>query len=156
MLEIINHTKQRINKNKISDTVELFLDTYKKTDFLVTLVLTGDQKIRTLNRRYRRLDKVTDILSIRQEEYMGNILGEIIINLKEVGRKHKYQDLLRELKSDKLVKNKQANFIFYFLLVHGLLHLSGYNDDSVSERREMISLGKNFMKKITKYGIIKL
>lgn len=156
MLEIVNYTKQRLDQAKILALVELFLKVYKKPEYLITLVLSGDQKIRVLNRRYRHLDKVTDVLSIRQEEYMGNILGEIIINLMAARRLKDYQALLLELKLDKLAKNKQTNFIFYFLLVHGLLHLIGYNDDSEEERREMISLGKNFMKKIAKYGIIKL
>jgi len=156
MLEIINYTQQKIKEMKIRALVSLFLKTYKKSDYLITLVLSGDQKIKTFNRRYRRQDKVTDVLSIRQEEYMGNILGEIIINLSASGRLKDYQELLRELKLDKLAKKNQADFIFYFLLVHGLLHLIGYNDDSPVERQGMITLGKNFMKKLAKYGIIRL
>ena len=156
MLEIVNHTKQAINKNKFNTVVELFLRAYKKPDYLVTLVLTGDAKMKTFNSRYRGLDRTTDILSFRHEEYMGNILGEIIINLKEAGRIVKYQELLAELKLETLANKKQLVYIFYFLLVHGLLHLVGYNDDSEAERRVMIILGKKFMKKIIDYGIIKM
>lgn len=148
MLEIINLTKQPIKHNKILKVVELFLSTYKKKDYLVSLVITGDAKIKTLNYQFRGINEATDVLSFRQEEYMGNILGEIVINLREAKRLHKYAELLQELKMAGLKINKQVNYIFYFLLVHGLLHLIGYNDDSEPERKEMLDLGKKFMKKI--------
>lgn len=156
MTEIINFTKNRIGHKKIAVVVELFLKTYRKSDFLVSIVLVGDQKIKTLNRKHRGQDKSTDVLSFRHEEYMGNILGEIFINLQEANRTHKYQELLEELGFSKLSPSRAKNFIFYFLLAHGLLHLIGYNDDSPKERQIMLDLGKKFMHKIAKYGIIKL
>lgn len=156
MLEIINYTKRAFNKKRLDQAVELFLKAYRKPDYLVTLVLCGDTKMKTFNARYRGRAVTTDILSFRSEEYMGNILGEIIINLADAERSHKYQDLLRELKLETVAKKYQVNYIFYFLLTHGLLHLIGYNDDSEGERKKMISLGKSFMNKLAKYAIIKL
>jgi len=40
-------------------------------------------------------------------------------------------------------KNKQ--YLFHFLLIHGLLHLIGYNDSSKIGRREMLYQGKKFL-----------
>lgn len=156
MTEIINFTKNKVNHKKIGSVVDLFLQVYRKSDFLVSVALVGDRKIQSLNRKYRGQDKSTDVLSFRQEEYMGNILGEVFINLQEVGRVKKFQELLEELKPEKLRPNRTQDFIFYFILTHGLLHLIGYNDDSPKERQQMLGLGKKFMHKLAECGIIKL
>jgi len=155
MLEIINQTKARLPRQKLETIASLFLEAYQKPDYLVTLVISGDRKIRAWNREHRGQDKVTDVLSFRHEEYMGNILGEIIINRQELERLAKYQELFVELKLI-LPPRRQPEFLFYFLFVHGLLHLVGYNDDSEEERQEMMRLGKRFMKKIASCGIIRL
>lgn len=156
MTEIINFTKNKLHQKKIAAAVDLFLFSYRKADFLVSVVLVGDRRMQSLNRKYRGQNKSTDVLSFRQEEYMGNILGEIFINLQEAARVRKFQGLLEELKCKDINSRHTKDFIFYFLLTHGLLHLIGYNDDSPKERQLMLDLGKKFMHKLAGCGIIKL
>jgi len=45
----------------------------------------------------------------------------------------------------RLKSKKNQQYLFYFLLVHGLLHLVGYNDSSKRERHEMLYQGKKFL-----------
>lgn len=147
MIEIINRADKRVNQAELRKTAELFLLKYRKKDFLVSLVLVGDREMKALNKKYRSKNSVTDVLSFRQGEQMGNILGEIFLNLKETTRLDKYEEMFIELGLSDLPVSRRPRFLRHFLLVHGLLHLIGYNDDNEGERIEMMKLGKQFMKK---------
>lgn len=147
MIEIINRTDKSVNQAELKKTAELFLEKYKKKDFLLSLVLVGDREMKVLNKRYRSKNAITDVLSFRQGEKMGNILGEIFLNLEETKRLDKYGEMFLELGLFDLPISRRPRFLRHFLLVHGLFHLIGYNDDSERERIEMMKLGKQFMKK---------
>jgi len=77
--------------------------------------------MRTLNRRYRRKDRTTDVLSFPFREgafpdMAGTALGDIVISMPTAERQAKIsgEPLRRELDR---------------LLVHGLLHLLGYDHE---------------------------
>ncbi len=99
----------------------------------VNVVLCSDETIRAMNRDHRKLDKVTDVLSYEWHE--PYLLGEIYIAKDQVMRQApQYENsFYAELKR---------------VLVHGLLHLSGYDhlkapDRRVMRRREQEVLGLN-------------
>ncbi|MCK9182839.1 MAG: rRNA maturation RNase YbeY [Fibrobacteraceae bacterium] len=85
----------------------------------VNVVLCSDKMVRELNRDYRKLDKVTDVLSFEWHE--PYLLGEIYIAKDQVKRQapHYGNTFYAELKR---------------VIVHGLLHLSGYDHHTVQER----------------------
>lgn len=97
----------------------------------VNVVLCSDETVRTMNRDYRKLDKVTDVLSFEwHEDYL---LGEIYIARDQVKRQAPVygSNFYAELKR---------------VIVHGILHLSGYDhikpaDRIVMRRREQEVLG---------------
>ena len=138
MLEINNTTCQKINLTKTKKIVDAWLLVYKKSDWFVSLALIGAKRMRKLNKCYRGIDKATDVLSFPGDS-KGKFLGEVIINLEEIKKPNKYLEVFG-------VK-KRSDYIFNFLLVHGLLHLIGYNDESEKERQKMISLGEKFLAK---------
>jgi probable rRNA maturation factor len=93
----------------------------------ISILLLDDPQIRDLNREYREKDKPTDVLSFpMRDESSGNVqpqlLGDIVISAetaeKQAGQKN--YSLYREL---------------CFLLIHGTLHLLGY-DHETSKRDE--------------------
>lgn len=132
MIEINNKTKNKINLALIKKTTEKFLIAYGKKKFDVSIALISDAEIRTLNKKYRKKDKPTDVLSFRGE---GKFLGEILIDYAQIKRQAK------------LYKNSvQSELIF--ILVHGLLHLISYDDKTEKGRVEMEELGSKFIKKI--------
>lgn len=140
MIEINNTTKQKINPAKIKRLVEAFLDVYKKTGFEVSLAIIGSARMQKLNNDYRGIDKPTDVLSFsgdKKDASQKKYLGEVIINIEEVKKAGKYLEVFGLKKS--------ADYIFYFLLVHGLLHLVGYNDEKEADRLKMLSLGEGFL-----------
>ncbi|MBI4262058.1 rRNA maturation RNase YbeY [Candidatus Uhrbacteria bacterium] len=101
---------------------------HKKMSGSVTIVGVSDRVMRTLNRRYRGKDRTTDVLSFL---YTGNttkgaqmIIGDILLSIPEVRRQ------ARE-------RNVSATFVTHELIVHGLLHLLGY-DHERSQRDEKI------------------
>jgi len=87
----------------------------------VALLLTDDATIQNLNRSYRKVDQPTDVLAFpmpNDEE----ILGDIAISVESARRQAACagHDLETELK---------------YLLLHGLLHLCGFNHESAAEAR---------------------
>lgn len=85
----------------------------------VHLIFCGDELVRQLNRDHRKLDKVTDVLSFHYGE--SDLLGEIYVALPQTQRqapkwKNTFEKELRRV------------------VVHGLLHLAGYDHKTAKER----------------------
>lgn len=136
MISINNTTKQKINLKRTEILIESFLMIYKKcfpSNFEISVAVIGAAKMKTFNYKYRGFNKTTDVLSFS----LGKNSGEILINLEETRKPKKYQEIF-----NKLVR---PAIIFDFLLVHGLLHLAGYDDKTEKGRREMIAQGLKFL-----------
>lgn len=134
MIEINNTTKKKINQAAAKRLASVFLSTHGQSGKDLSIAIVGPARMRTLNRRYRGLDRPTDVLSFSGS---GKDLGEIIINYEEVEKAGKYLEVFGALKTPR--------YIFLFLLVHGLLHLVGYNDERETDRLEMLRLGEEFL-----------
>lgn len=138
-MEINNTTKKKVNLKAIERLAEGFLSSHRLSGRQVSVALVGSKAMRTLNRRYRRLDKTTDVLSFPGSRWPGRdkYLGEVVINLDEVAKANKYRVLFG--------RREKTGYILEFILVHGLLHLVGYHDDDEKKRQEMVSLGRKFL-----------
>jgi probable rRNA maturation factor len=117
---------------------ELGLD----NNFTVSVLLVGDQKIRTLNKQYRNKDKVTDVLSFSAQEGIPlpkeeqtNYLGEIFICYPQIKKQAK--------KFDQTIKQE-----FCLLLIHGFLHLAGYDDQTQKDYQQMKKIQDKIFTKI--------
>ena len=131
MIEVSNKTKSKIELKTVIKTAERFLQVYKKKRYELSIVFVGDRVIRKLNNNYRKIDKITDILTFEGEELF---LGEIIIDYQQIKRQSK--------KFSGSVKKE-----LIFILVHGLLHLIGYDDKTEKDRERMIRMGEEFIGK---------
>ncbi len=94
----------------------------------LSIVLTGDAVVRRLNRRYRRKDKPTNVLSFPAGAEAAPLLGDVVIA---------FGVTRREAASE----NKALTAHLTHLVIHGVLHLLGYDhlrdtDAVVMERRE--------------------
>jgi probable rRNA maturation factor len=97
-------------------------------DAELSVLITGDKKMRTLNRTYRGLDRTTDVLSFAGAPGWDGppvALGDVVISAPRASaqateRGHAvYDEML-------------------FLLAHGILHLCGYDHEgTAAERRKM-------------------
>jgi len=142
MIEISNKTRSRIDKALVSKIASGFLKKYKRAGQEVSIVFIGDKKMRELNKQYRNCDAVTDVLSFMETDDMDpghrggvKFLGEVVIDYAQIKRQAKKYS---NTNKDELV----------FILVHGLLHLLGYEDESETGRREMEKLGNKIVKQI--------
>ncbi|WP_295861561.1 rRNA maturation RNase YbeY [uncultured Fibrobacter sp.] len=88
----------------------------------VNIVLCTDEFVRVMNRDYRGLDKVTDVLSY--EWHDEEFLGEIYIARDQVKRQ------APEYGNSFYAEMKRV-------IVHGLLHLSGYDHIKPADRKVM-------------------
>ena len=89
----------------------------------LSLDLVGDRRIRRLNRQYRGRDHPTDVLAFPMRNVVGPaspLLGDVVICPAVAAGQS--PDLGTELR---------------LLLVHGILHLLGYDHDEDEERRAM-------------------
>ena len=153
MIEIVNTTKYKINRQKIITLSESFLQKFKNSRVDVSVAIVGSRRIQLLNNNYRGINKSTDVLSFAGAEWEGNLLGEVIINPSEIKKVYKYREVLAFIGLPYQAKNlkKIEKYLFYFILIHGLLHLVGYDDAEEVDRQEMLTEGKKFL---NKHGII--
>lgn len=97
----------------------------------VTLVLTGDQELQRLNRRFASVDQATDVLSFDAGEASSGkrarYLGDVVISVPRARRQARSSGhpLTTELA---------------LLTVHGVLHLLGFDHARPADRRRMSRL----------------
>lgn len=135
LVEISNRTSSRLNLSALDKVVKQFLVSRKLSRAEVSVALIGDQLMRRLNRQTRGRDKITDVLSFRDSDAVikdKNFLGEIVID---------YQQIKRQAKQYQVSAQQELIFI----LVHGLLHLVGYDDKTAVGARQMEKLGRDFI-----------
>jgi probable rRNA maturation factor len=140
--EIYLEDNIRINKKEINRIVKNFVKLFKipKNNYL-SIAFVSPAAIRKMNKQYRGIDKVTDILSFSatslplirgargvktRKQFLTdqNFLGEIIIC---------YQQARRQAKENDHTITAEINQ----LLAHGLVHLMGYDHKTIKERKEM-------------------
>lgn len=129
ILKINNLVRTRIDKKYFEKVAKISLELCDyKGKIEISLVFTGEEEIRLLNQRYRHKNKPTDVLSFSYQ--INN--GEIIIC---------YPIAVKQAKENKnSVKNELTR-----LLIHGILHLVGYNHYYIDDRLKMEILEKEIL-----------
>lgn len=100
-----------------------------------TLVLTGDRRIRGLNRDFRGLDKPTNVLAFPSGDRNGTDLGGVVIALETTRREAR--DIGKSLRSHTA-----------HLVVHGVLHLLGYDHHRAVDAGRMERLEGRALKRL--------
>ena len=135
-----------VSSPRLRRLVSRTLSTLSRSDSDVHLTLVDDREIRRLNRRYLGARRPTDVLAFNLELGAGprslegpgpsRLLGEVIISAETAARQAAMLRIPVALELD-------------LLLVHGLLHLAGYDDHTSDEARvmhereqEILSIGR--------------
>ena len=119
----------RINELQMSKTAELLLALSAMSDAELSILLVGDQHIAELNKTWRRKSGPTNVLAFSLTEgedlkMARNLLGDIVISV---------DTAVREAQREGTTIQHRLNV----LLVHGFLHLLGYDherSDAEAER----------------------
>jgi probable rRNA maturation factor len=100
----------------------------------VNLVICTDSRIRSLNRRFRSIDRATDVLSFNLDSSDGVdlVLGEIYISAPYARRQ-----------AHRLGRGLYDEYLLLFC--HGLLHLFGHDHDTVKRERAMFDLQTRYL-----------
>ncbi|TCJ04209.1 rRNA maturation RNase YbeY [Cytobacillus praedii] len=106
----------------------------------VSITFVSNEKIKEINKEYRKKDSVTDVISFAMEEMgegemeligleMPRVLGDIVISVSRAREQaEEYgHTFMRELG---------------FLAVHGFLHLLGYDHETAEDEKVMFSRQK--------------
>ena len=149
MRDYVEIDYREINKNDnynelINRVMQKCFETEKleNTKLYVSIILTNDEEIRKINKKYREIDKATDVLSfpmfekneissVTEEE----VLGDLIISIERVKEQaeeygHSFE---RELA---------------YMLVHGFYHLMGEDHIQEDEKIQMRAKEENVLKSL--------
>lgn len=148
MIEVIfsNETHHRLPRKFLESWVKLSLKTIKKlepkhcgrleTAQQVSLAFLEPSKVKSLNKTYRNKNMETDVLSFGSD-FPGD-MGDLVLNYNYVRKKA--EDL-----------NFPVRVYLGFLVLHGLLHLLGYDHEvSKREERRMYDLQNKVFRKVAK------
>ena len=126
MIEINNLTEVEVNEDSIKNIVSIILKTEKREGD-ISIAFIGSGRMRKLNKKYRKSNKVTDVLAF---DY-----GEIFICLSQAKKQAK--KLGHSLKEELAI-----------LLIHGILHLTGYKDKTKKDLNKMLKKQREICQKI--------
>lgn len=128
-LNIYNETKE-----DLKELEQVLKDVFSNIDDKnsLSIILTLDKRIQKLNKTYRHIDKVTDVLSFSSDE--ENYYGDVFIAINQARKQaDRYEHSLKREIS--------------FLAVHGYLHLKGYNHQKKEDEKIMNDLTEKILNK---------
>ena len=131
-LEYDHAEKPDIDNNWINKICENILMDNKQNEAYITFIFSNDSKLRKMKKEYFGEDIFTDTISFNLEEEGGPIEGEVYISLERVSENAKTfkQEFITECKR---------------VIIHGCLHLLGYNDESPEGKTIMIQLEEKYL-----------
>lgn len=120
--------------------ITITLNTCKILNTELTIRLTNDKEMQSLNKRWRNKNSTTnvlafpnnqDLLTDKKQKYMGDIiLSYNVLKKESLYRKIPFQDHM------------------VHLIVHGVLHLCGYEHDKKMDETKMINKEKKILCKV--------
>ena len=123
----------RVSRRWLRDVVVIALEVENQPEGTeLTLLVTDDEEIQALNKKYRDTDRPTDVLAFGDSEEETFVLpkgfpiylGDVVVS---------YPRAVAQAESARhSVKEELA-----LLIIHGCLHLLGYEHSEEQQRREM-------------------
>lgn len=117
MIEVNNLTSSKVEEKFLKKVASLVLRKEKKKKKL-SLALVGQKRIKELNKKYRKKNRATDVLS-----FPYNDSGEVVL----------CPGLIRKNAKEYRLPFKKE---LARTLIHGLLHLLGYRHQTIRKKEE--------------------
>lgn len=143
-IEIVNEYDKEIENIEIlRKFIEFSCNKLNLKNVMFNVIITNDKSIHEINKKYRGIDRPTDVISFALEDNKQinipeiRVLGDIYISYDKV-------------KSQALEYNHSEKRELCFLAIHGLLHLLGYDHMVKEDEEKMFKLQKEILED---YGI---
>ena len=143
------HPKLKVDQRLLAGHLRSCLATLGRKRAEVSVSLVDDGEIRELNRQFRAVDSVTDVLSFAMEDGESlpgmpvELLGDIVVSLDTAQRQ------AAELAAQQSLPDYQMRQEVWFLATHGLLHLLGYDHQQPEQAEEMESWERKLMQGVS-------
>ena len=144
--EVINDCNVLLEEEKqMKDFINYCIEKLKLKNVMFNVIIINNKKIHEINKKYRMIDRPTDVISFALEDNKENfiskirMLGDIYIS---------YEKVI----SQALDYNHSQERELCFLAIHGLLHLLGYDHMNKEDEIKMFELQKELL---NSYGIKK-
>jgi probable rRNA maturation factor len=113
--------------------------------FEISILLSGTKNMKKLNKKFRKINKDTDVLSFPAEEknfFKKDLKLKKKVYLGDIALSYQYIEVI--------IKKQNASFDDYFkkMLIHGVLHLIGYEHDSFTKYKKMNLLEQKIIRSI--------
>lgn len=155
----INESTHDVPMVALSERVYRLYENIDEKDSEVCILFVDDAEIKELNAQWRNVDESTDVLSFPMREGEDPKiakqlpLGDIVISIETAERyveslSHKNRLEEAEIEGGCKVDNWTLLDELSFLVVHGTLHLLGYDHAEPEEEREMRRLEAEWFQKI--------
>jgi probable rRNA maturation factor len=123
-------------KNLLEKAAKTSLERLGKADCEFTIAVSGDQQIRKLNKKFRQHDEPTDVLSFPSGiNDQSGYLGDIVISHPRA-------------KAQAKSAGHPVGDEMQLLVVHGLLHLLGYDHDKPAKKRTMWAVQDSILREL--------
>jgi len=138
--------KYPISRRRICTVARKVLASLKVSNAEISICLVNNNYIRKLNKRYKKKDSFTDVLAFPLGTAEGvkkkSVVGEIVISLDQtkMNAKRFSNSFIREL---------------FLYVIHGILHILGYDDIKQSERYIMERKQKKLFNSVIDKSICK-
>ena len=140
-------SRTAIDPRRIRKMATAILDALKLSHPEISILLLDDRQIQELNRTYLSRDCPTDVLSFPMAEgpfpaVQPHILGDVVISV---------ETALRQAEARQAGLHEELAF----LLIHGILHLTGYDhEQGGSEQRRMRRMEQKLLKTLLAEGLL--
>lgn len=126
------------NYDYLNEVINHTLEVMDAKESIFTIIFVTPEEIHELNKQYRGVDRVTDVISFALEDAHDvsltdvRVLGDIYI-------------CIDRMKEQALEYNHSETRELSFLTVHGLLHLLGYDHQTKEEEEVMFGLQRKIL-----------
>lgn len=137
-INFVNETTENVEKYK--KLIKGIFKQFKNKKEIFSIIFVSAEEIRKINREYRNIDRVTDVISFALNDndegamFNDGEIGDIFICLDRA--REQAQDYGHSIERE-----------VGFLAVHGYLHLSGYDHMTPEEEKVMFSKQEQILEK---------
>lgn len=157
MSVLIDNRQEKITVDEALETLirqvaEKVLDYEKcEEEYEVSISFVGNEEMRSLNNEYRGIDNETDVLSFPMVEFIDEEVEEEDENAEYIEEEIALGDIV--ISMEKALEQSEEyehsfNRELAFLLVHGMLHLLGYDHEDEAAEREMFDKQEAILKEM--------